>query len=192
MASSLSPNDPTLTQWQPVLEPAPPPAPAGAPQKRGRKSLFWPGFALGFLLLASIVCGGSAAALGLTRISLDDIRNNGAAVWTPPLVTVVAPAASAPLVAPVAGVSDRFAAGAPVRNVTNSRVNIRTTPGYLGKPASDIVGQVDPGAQMTVVGDSQSADNLVWWRIRYQDPAGAAIEGWVAEATASGVQILAQ
>ena len=106
-------------------------------------------------------------------------------------VTVVAPAASAPLLAPVAGVSDRFAAGVSVHNVTNSRVNVRTTPGYLGKPASDIVGQVDPGAAMTVLGDSQSADNLVWWRIRYQDPTGAALEGWVAEATASGVQILA-
>ena len=189
---TYSSSDPTRTQWQPALEPAPPPAPTGAPQKRGRKSLFWPGFALGFLLLASIVCGGSAAALGLTRISLDDIRNNGAAVWTPPPVTALAPSDSAPVIAPVTTVSDRFAAGAPVRNVTSSRVNIRTTPGYLGKTAGDSVGQVDPGAQMTVLGDSQSAENLVWWRIRYQDSAGGVLEGWVAEATASGVQILAQ
>ena len=132
-----------------------------------------------------------AAGLGLTRISLDDIRNSGA-VWTPPPLTAPAPAADAPVAAPVAGVSDRFAAGAAVRNVTNSRVNIRTSPGYLGKPAGDILGQVAPGAEMIVLGDSAQADNLVWWRIRTVDPAAGAIEGWVAEATASGVQILGQ
>lgn len=200
LTSSVSPSDPTRTQWQPALEPtaalepAPPPSPpAGAPPRRGRRSLFWPGFALGFLLLASIACGGAAATLGLTRISLDDIRSNGAAVWTPAPVTVTAPGVSAPAADPAASASTeaRFAPGSAVRNVTNSRVNIRTTPGYLGKPAADIIGQVAPGASMTVLGDAQSADNLVWWRIRYDAPDGA-IEGWVAEATASGVQILGQ
>ena len=188
MASSVSPDDPTRTQWQPPLEPTPPPG--GVTRRRGRRSLFWPGFAFGFLLLASAVCGGLAATLGLTRISLDDIRNTGAAVWTPPPITVAAPAADAAVSIPVAGVSDRFAAGEAVRNVTNSRVNIRATPGYLGKPGGDIIGQLNAGDALTVLGESQNADNLVWWRIRYQDPAGAALEGWVAEATASGVQIL--
>ena len=108
-------------------------------------------------------------------------------------MTVTAPGVSAPAADPAASASTeaRFAPGSAVRNVTNSRVNIRTTPGYLGKPAADIIGQVAPGASMTVLGDAQSADNLVWWRIRYDAPDGA-IEGWVAEATASGVQILGQ
>jgi hypothetical protein len=191
---TYSPDDPTRTQWQPTLESAlqsTPPMSGSAPPGRSRKSLFWPGFALGFLLLASIACGGLAATLGLNRISLDDIRNGGGAVWTPPPVTAAPPTTVAQIAAPVAGVSDRYPAGAILRNVTNSRVNIRATPGYLGKTAADIIGQIAPGAQMTTLGDSQTADNLTWWRIRYQD-AGAVIDGWVAEATASGVQILGQ
>lgn len=191
---TYSPDDPTRTQWQPTLEPAlqpTPPISGSAPSSRSRKSLFWPGFALGFLLLGSIACGGLAATLGLTRISLDDIRNSGAAVWTPPPVTAAPPTTAAQIAAPATGVSDRFPAGATVRNITASRVNIRATPGYLGKAASDIIGQIAPGAQMTTLGESQTADNLTWWRIRYQD-AGAVIDGWVAEATASGVQILGQ
>lgn len=192
MASSISPDDPTRTQWQPALEPPPlTPGPTpGAQRQRGRRSLFWPGFAVGFLLLASLVCGGLGATFGLTRISLADIQNEGA-VWTPPPVTV---AASVPVAAPapVIGASTLFAAGDVVRNVTSSRVNIRTTPGYLGKPADDVLGLVGPNEQMTVLGDSQSADNLIWWRIRYAGADGRQLDGWVAEATASGVQILAR
>jgi hypothetical protein len=191
---TYSPDDPTRTQWQPTLESAlqpTAPMPGSAPPGRSRKSLFWPGFALGFLLLASIACGGLAATLGLTRISLDDIRNSGAAAWTPPPMTAPPPTTAAEIAAPSVGVSDRFPAGATVRNVTNSRVNIRATPGYLGKAAADIIGQIAPGAPMTALGDSQTADNLTWWRIRYQE-GGAVIDGWVAEATASGVQILGQ
>ena len=188
MASPISPSDPTRTQWQPALDPVP--QPPNAPKPRGRKSLFWPGFAVGFLLLASVVCGGLGATFGLTRLSLADIANEGPA-WTPPLVTM---AASVPAVelAPVAAVAGRFAAGDQVRNVTNSRVNLRTTPGYLGKPAGDVVGLVEPGEPMTMLGDSQLADNLVWWRARYQSADGRRLEGWVAEATASGVQMLAR
>ncbi len=70
-------------------------------QKAGRhkaRSLFWPGFALGFLLLASLSCGVSAAALGLNRISLDDLRGGTGPAWTPSPITptpVVAEANSA-------------------------------------------------------------------------------------------------
>ena len=87
---------------------------------------------------------------------------------------------------PVAGVSTRFAAGATVRNLTNSRVNVRSSPGYLGKSPADVVGSLAPGETFAILGESAAADNLTWWRIR----TTGAVEGWVAEATSSGVQIL--
>ncbi|MBW7882240.1 MAG: SH3 domain-containing protein [Caldilineaceae bacterium] len=162
--------------------------PARTPRRR---SLFWLGFALGFLLLATASCGGLGLALGINQLSLAELRRAGP-VWTPPAVTptpavVAAPAASSPQ-----GVSTRFAPGQLVRNLTGSRVNIRTTPGYLSKPDGDILGVIQPGDSLEIVGESAAADNLIWWQIRYAAPDGRMIDGWVAEATASGVQILGE
>ena len=78
-----------------------------------------------------------------------------------------------------------FRTGDQARNITSSVVNIRRTPGHLGKPAGDIVAQALPGDTVTIVKGPSVADNLTWWYVRY----GAA-EGWMAQATASGVQIL--
>jgi hypothetical protein len=184
---TYSPTDPTLTQ------PAPPvPPPPETPRPRRARSLFWPGFAMGFLFLASLSCGVLSAALGLNRVTLADIQGSGP-VWTP-AATMVAPAVLLPSesAGAVAGVSTRFAAGASVRNLTNSRVNIRTTPGHLSKPATDTLGQVEPGGTLEILGESVYGDNLTWWRVRYQAPGGASLEGWVAEATGSGVQILGE
>ena len=66
------------------------------------------------------------------------------------------------------------------------------TPGYLGKGAADIVGQLAAGDALVVLGDATLADNLIWWRIRFAPGNGNSVEGWVAEATASGVQILGE
>lgn len=175
-----------------------PPA-AQKPVRRKARSLFWPGFALGFLLLASLTCGLSAAALGLNRLSLEDFRGGTGASWTPSPVTpapVVAQAnpdteEGAPAAGGSAAISARFAAGQSVRNVTNSRVNIRMSPGYLGKPASDVIGQVEPGETLQILGDPTSVDELVWWHIQTTG-GGQPVVGWVAEATASGVQILGE
>ena len=197
---TVSSTDPTKTQWQPAATAGEPPelssqpmVPAGGAGKaRRRRSRFWLGFVLGFVLLAVASCGGLGLGLGLNRISLADIRGEGVA-WTPPPVTPTAAVAEVEgaASAPVPGVSTRFAAGQIVRNLTNSRVNIRATPGYLGKGPADIIGQVQPGATVQIVGDSTLADNLAWWHIRYATPGGSA-DGWVAEATASGVQILGE
>lgn len=130
------------------------------------------------------------AALGFNRMSLAEIQGNGIA-WTPGPVT---PSPAAPEIAAAAaqttgGVSTRFAAGQTVRNLTNSRVNIRSTPGYLSKPTADIVATLPPGQTITLTGDSQRVDNLVWWGVQ-TTVGGQTVEGWIAEATASGVQIL--
>jgi hypothetical protein len=85
--------------------------------------------------------------------------------------------------------STRFTAGQSARNMTNSRVNIRMTPGYLGKGASDVIGQLEAGQTLEILGEPTLADELTWWRVQAQSN-GQQVVGWVAESTSSGVQIL--
>jgi hypothetical protein len=171
-----------------------PPAlePASKPKARRRlRSLFWPGFIVGFLLLSIASCGGMVLATGINRIDLSDLQNDGQ-VWAPPEVTAtpeVTPAAAAPIVGEAGGA---FTAGQQLFNITSSQVNIRAAPGYLSKPAGDILGQVPPDGMVEVIGGRNFADGLTWWYIRYNAPDGVSIDGWIAEATASGVQILGQ
>ena len=162
-----------------------------AATRRARRALFWPGFALGFALLALASCSGIAIALGLNQLSLAEIQGNGA-VWTPPPYTPAPTPLPAADVADVPAVSTRFAPQQVVRNLTNSRVNVRAMPGYLSKPDGDVIGVLAPGGAAIILGESQLADNLVWWRVRATFADGRTIDGWVAEATASGVQILGQ
>lgn len=168
--------EPTITQ------------PALRPVRRSIRSWFWPGFAAGFLLLSLISCGGLVVATGLNRIDLEDIQGSGA-VWTPPAVTPT-PTTPPNVAASAATGASAFQIGESVRNVTNSRVNVRQTPGHLGKTSSDILAQLQPGDPLLIIGGPESRDNLNWWLIRYQAADGRSIEGWVAEATQSGVQIL--
>jgi hypothetical protein len=168
-----------------------PPIVATTSQPARRRSLFWLGFVVGFGVLVISSCSGVAIALGLNQLSLAELQGNGAA-WTPPPYT---PEPTPPPAAVAEGGftgSTRFAPQQTVRNLTNSRVNVRATPGYLSKPAGDVIGILQPGGSAVVLGESQAADNLVWWRVRVTLDDGRAIEGWVAEATASGVQILGE
>ncbi|MFZ1771788.1 MAG: SH3 domain-containing protein [Caldilinea sp.] len=180
MQSSLSIPEET----QPVSPPPTPPA-------RKTYSRFWVGFVIGFGILLLASCSGIGIALGLNAVSLAELQGNGV-VWTPP------PYTPAPTLQPEADVatgadgSARFSAERRVRNLTNSRVNVRATPGYLSKQASDVIGVLEPGAAVTILGESQGADNLVWWRVQAVLADGRTVEGWVAEATASGVQILGE
>ncbi|MBK8051583.1 MAG: hypothetical protein IPK16_33535 [Anaerolineales bacterium] len=184
MSASFSTTDPTRTSLPPTVEPQPP-----APKRKvRRRSAFWPGFAVGFSLLALASCGGLAASFGFTRLSLADIQGNAPA-WVPPAITAT-PLPVAANAAPAA--LGRFTLGQQVRNLTNSRVNIGSTPGHLSKPAGDILAQVEPNATLEIIGPSSAANNLTWWQVRYVSPDGIPLEGWMAEATASGVQILGQ
>lgn len=155
-----------------------------SPRQRPSRAAFWIGFVIGFALLALASCGGVALSLGLNRLSLSDLRSDNAS-WTPP---TLAPTPQMPIQpeltpAPVGA----FSAGQSVRNVTGSRVNVRATPGHLGKSPGDVLMQLAPGDRVVILGDSTLADNLTWWRVQVNG-----IEGWVAEATASGVQILGE
>jgi hypothetical protein len=181
--------EPTRTQPQlppaaarttlvPAPEPPPAPSPTPTPRRSSLRSLFWPGFAAGFLLLSILSCSGLVLATGLNRIDLEDIQGNGV-VWTPPAIV---PTDTPVAVATVESVL--------ARNIATTRVNIRQTPGHQGKAPDDILAQIEPGDTLEILEGPMSADNLTWWRIRYQTPDGRSVEGWVAEATQSGVQIL--
>lgn len=176
------------------IEPQPPPAQPTEPQpakpRRRLTNLFWPGFATAFLLLTIASCGGVVLATGINRI---DLQSTGQ-VWTPPVVTATpvvtpAPAEESTTIGEAGGA---FTMGQQLFNITASQVNIRAVPGYLSKPNGDVIGQVPPGARVEVIGGRSFADGLTWWLIRYTAPDGATIDGWIAEATASGVQILGQ
>jgi len=126
-------------------------------------------------------------SFGLNRLDLAALQDSGP-VWTPPPATptiepVAVPAGEERIVEATGGA---FQVGEQARNVTGDRVNIRRTPGHLGKVAAqDIVAQVAPGDSVQIVGGRALQDNLIWWLVSYNG-----LEGWMAEATASGVQIL--
>ena len=163
---------------------------APTPDSKDRsRTYFWLGLILGFLLLTLGSIWGAVLFLGLDDLSLSDLQNPGP-VWTPPPLPTPTPTGQA---APVTeDASSPFGPGQQARNATNSLVNIRREPGYLGKPAGDILAQMRPGERVTILGGPESQDGLRWWQVRYQGRgASAPVEGWVAESTASGVQILA-
>ncbi len=70
-------------------------------------------------------------------------------------------------------------------NVNNGPVNLRKTPGYKKKPASDRIALVPAGAKVRILHGPALVDDLVWW---YVDWNGR--QGWMAEQRASGVSML--
>jgi hypothetical protein len=182
-------NELSIPTPDPTLSPAPTPEPR---RRRQLRTFFWPGFIVGFLLLSLASCGGIVLATGINRLDLADLQNNGQ-VWSPPQVTATPVTTPPPAEEPIIGEpGGAFSLGQQLLNITSSVVNIRAEPGYLSKPAGDVIGQVPPGGLVEIIGGRASADGLTWWLIRYTASDGAVIEGWMAEATASGVQILGQ
>lgn len=78
------------------------------------------------------------------------------------------------------------------RVVTQAVVRMRQSPGYLNKPATDVVADIAAGVQGTVLSGPQSANNLTWWRIQTTNPAGAQVTGWMAEKGPDGQTLLAK
>lgn len=70
-------------------------------------------------------------------------------------------------------------------------VNLRQTPGYLNKPASDVVAQAPAAARLTVLsGASRRVDNLTWWNVRFARAGQPTVDGWAAQTAPSGVTLL--
>jgi hypothetical protein len=78
-----------------------------------------------------------------------------------------------------------FQVGEVIRNVSAHNVNLRRTPGYRNKPASDVVAVVLPRADLTVLAGSAGADGLSWWQVRYPRPGGP-VDGWIAQTGPTG------
>lgn len=120
------------------------------------------------LAVAVVMSGGRLPNLG------------DAASWTPPPGQGDGPA-GAPAPAGAAG----FTLGDRVRNANVGPVNLRQSPGFQNKPASDVLAVVPAGQLGEITGGPQEADGLVWWRVRF-----AALEGWMAERSSQGVTLL--
>ena len=128
-------------------------------------------------------------SVGIDRAALANLQG-GAAGWTPPEIVPTATIDASTVSASAAGVGDGSAIGATLRNITNGGVFIRQTPGYLGKLESDKIGRIAAGGTVEIIGGPATADDLRWWQVRYRAGDGTIVEGWSAQATASGLQIL--
>jgi len=74
---------------------------------------------------------------------------------------------------------------------TTTGVNLRRTPGYVGKAASDILAQVPEGARLTIVSAApQQVDGLAWWQVRYAATGQPVLTGWAAHQSPAGVELL--
>ena len=145
------------------------------------------GFTAGLLLFGLTLC-----TLTLWFIPAISRQINIAGVtgprWSPPTATPVAlmptPTPS-PTSTPAAPVDATFHVGDIALNVNDGPVNLRRTPGYRDKAASDRIALVPKGARVEILAGPASADELVWWRVRWQGQ-----QGWMAEMSVSGGPLL--
>jgi hypothetical protein len=173
---------PTVTELNEPLSAPALPSTTG-PRVRRVRSLFWPGFAAAFLILSIFSCGGLAMATGLNRI---DLQNSGPA-WTPPAITPTSADIAVASAANSNQPAGAFQIGETVHNIASGRVNIRQQP---GRNKEDILAQSVTGDTFQIISGPQAADGLTWWQVSYTTRDGRPIQGWVAEATGSGVKIL--
>jgi hypothetical protein len=73
-----------------------------------------------------------------------------------------------------------------------SPVRVRKTPGHVNKPDDDILGELPPRATVNLIEGPQARDGLRWWRGGGIDSNGHDLVGWMAEATDSGIVLLAR
>jgi hypothetical protein len=71
-------------------------------------------------------------------------------------------------------------------------LNIRRSPGYVGKLGDDILGMVAPSQPATITGAATVADGLTWWPVRVLLHSGQLVDGWGAEANATARLLTAQ
>lgn len=69
-------------------------------------------------------------------------------------------------------------------------LNVRKSPGHLGKLGDDIWGQLAPGAAATVTGAAVDKDGLTWWPVQGMFADSRPVAGWVAAAV-NGIILLA-
>jgi len=171
----------------------PPTTPNGPAANRTPPSRlpFWIGFVLSFLFLSAVSLGILLLSTGADRFDLASLQG-GEAAWVPSEI-LPTPTPDPALAGTVSASSsgEQYGSGTTLRNVTNTNVRIRQSPGHQSKPEGDIIAAIPAGGQVAVIGGPVTADGLTWWQIRYTNNSGQVVEGWSAEVTPSGVRILA-
>lgn len=67
-----------------------------------------------------------------------------------------------------------------------SKVNLRKSPGYVGKNDNkDVISEVPCGELLDLLRQTKYVDDLTWWRVKWNN-----YEGWVSDHTGSGKLIL--
>lgn len=99
-----------------------------------------------------------------------------------------------------AALLERIAAPAPTqpagrfkpgdRAMTVAFVRLRRTPGFLNKPADDVIADIWQGTPVTILGGPASADDLTWWEVETQSISGQTVRGWMAESAPGGIPLL--
>ncbi len=177
--------------YPPTPPTIPPSSPANRTGKAPSRMPFWLGFALSFLFLSLASLGILLLSTGADRFDLASLQG-GEAAWVPPEIAPTPtqdPAFAGAVNASSSG-GGQYGTGTTLRNVTNTNVRIRQTPGHLSKPDGDIIAGIPTGGQVAVIGGPATVDGLTWWQVRYINSSGQVVEGWSAEVTPSGVRIL--
>ena len=74
---------------------------------------------------------------------------------------------------------------------TTDIVNMRRSPGYVGKPSNDVVAQIPRGTTLELVGASaRTVDSLTWWNLTGKLADGRTVTGWLAQFSQNGTPLL--
>ena len=76
--------------------------------------------------------------------------------------------------------------------VTLAFVRLRRTPGFMNKPADDVIADIWQGTTVLVRGGPETADGLVWWDVEAENITGRAVRGWMAESAPGDVPLLGE
>jgi hypothetical protein len=84
----------------------------------------------------------------------------------------------------------RFKAGD--RAMTVAFVRLRRTPGYMNKPADDVIADIWQGTVAVILSGPKELDELTWWEVETQEITGKGVRGWMAESAPGGVPLLGE
>lgn len=78
------------------------------------------------------------------------------------------------------------------RAMTVAFVRLRRSPGYMNKPADDVVADIWQGTVAVIISGPKQVDDLTWWEVESQEISGKGVRGWMAESAPGGVPLLSE
>ncbi len=78
------------------------------------------------------------------------------------------------------------------RAMTVAFVRLRRTPGYMNKPADDVLADIWQGTAAVIVSGPKALDELTWWEVETLEISGRGVRGWMAESAPGGVPLLSE